>query len=287
MPNALTAPDDSTKGSFSSWIEKKLLELLAKDSDDSSEIGDEDYSLRRTIAQPTLDLGTEIANTPLYKAGPMAATLPIRAGYAALSGLDDAARDLARAAVKRTGRAVRAYGDIGGDVLRAPMSEVMPMLASVPARIGETTAELIYAPLGEEVEEVEAPEPRRAEAPKTAAAAGNSAQKVGPRAENAAAVSSTMDDLGMGGSDKGSAALPAVKMDDRAASNGSPAEGQLSREQWVNTLKADFEVAHGTSYDPNSTMDQAKMGVLADARRMYPNATPTQLALKLYRGEFD
>jgi hypothetical protein len=83
----------------------------------------------------------------------------------------------------------------------------------------------------------------------------------------------------------GSGERVANKPYDRSGSGEQIAEGQ--REQWVNTLKADFEVAHGTSYDPNSTMDQAKMGVLADARRMYPNATPTQLALKLYRGEFD
>ncbi len=80
-------------------------------------------------------------------------------------------------------------------------------------------------------------------------------------------------------------AEPAAGQRDRSGSGERIAEGQ--REQWINTLKADFEVAHGTSYNPNSTMDQAKMGVLANARRMYPNATPTQLALKLYRGEFD
>ena len=274
MPSALTAPDDTTGGSFSSWIEKKLLELLAKDSDDSEEIGDEDYSLARTVAKPTMELVENIANTPLYSAGSMAATLPFRAGYAALSGLDDAARDLASAAVKQTGRAVRAYGDIGEDVLTAPMADVIPTLASVPSRIRETTDELLYRPRGEEVA---APAPRKTEVPKTAATAAgmwDMAKNVAPRVEAPAA-------------DMAPKATAATPPKGEAPAAADAAEGQMSRDQWVNTLKADFEVTHGTPYDPNSTMDQAKMGVLADARRLYPNATSTQLALKLYRGEFD
>lgn len=266
MPSALNAPDDTTGGSFSSWIEKKLLELLAKDSDDSEEIGDEDYSLARTVAKPTMELREEIANTPLYKAGSMVTTLPFRAGYAALSGLDDAARDLASAAVKQTGRAVRAYGDIGEDVLTAPMADVIPTLASVPSRIRETTGELLYRPRGEEAA---TPAPRKTEVPKTAATAAEA-----PRVEAPAA-------------DMVPKATAATPPKGEAPAAADAAAGQMSQAQWVNTLKADFEVTHGTPYDPNSTKDRAEMRILADARREYPNATSTQLALKIYRGEFD
>jgi len=52
-------------------------------------------------------------------------------------------------------------------------------------------------------------------------------------------------------------------------------------------LLADFQVTHGGPFDPKSRMDAAKMGQLVEARAKYPDATPTQLALKIYRGEFD
>ena len=52
-------------------------------------------------------------------------------------------------------------------------------------------------------------------------------------------------------------------------------------------LLADFDVTHGEAFDPNSSDDADKMAKLTVARAAYPDATSTQLALKIYRGEFD
>ena len=51
-------------------------------------------------------------------------------------------------------------------------------------------------------------------------------------------------------------------------------------------LMADFEVAHGGPFDPVSSMDKGKMEIIRRARARYPDATSTQLALRIYRGEF-
>ena len=57
--------------------------------------------------------------------------------------------------------------------------------------------------------------------------------------------------------------------------------------EFMAQLAADFRVVHGGDFDPNSSLDKGHMEVIALARSKYPEATPTQIALKIYRGEFD
>jgi len=52
-------------------------------------------------------------------------------------------------------------------------------------------------------------------------------------------------------------------------------------------LLEDFKITHGGPFDPNSTMDRGKMEVLKRARMANPDDTGVQLALKIYRGNYD
>jgi len=61
----------------------------------------------------------------------------------------------------------------------------------------------------------------------------------------------------------------------------------LASPEFMAQLAADFRVVHGGDFDPNSSLDKGHMEVIALARSKYPEATPTQIALKIYRGEFD
>jgi len=72
-------------------------------------------------------------------------------------------------------------------------------------------------------------------------------------------------------------------------SGGEAAIEQIAEEPTVDedTLMADFKVTHGGDFDPNSTMDRGKLAQLESARMAYPNETSTQIALRIYRGEFD
>jgi hypothetical protein len=65
------------------------------------------------------------------------------------------------------------------------------------------------------------------------------------------------------------------------ANEEAPTEEAMA--EWRDGLMSDFQKIMGSSYDPNSSMDIAKMKILADFKRANPNLSTNALALKIYR----
>lgn len=58
---------------------------------------------------------------------------------------------------------------------------------------------------------------------------------------------------------------------------------QAAQQAQQAAFEEDFKITHGGPFDPKSKMDRGKMETIREMRAKNPNATPTQLAIMIYR----
>ena len=73
------------------------------------------------------------------------------------------------------------------------------------------------------------------------------------------------------------------ELEDTYAADRAAAEEGVKAFDTEAAFEEDFKITHGGSFDPKSKMDKGKMETIREMRAKYPNATPAQLAVMIYR----